>query len=118
VVCSFLLTLHSLTNRDDTGLHKLYLTYPSAPLITDPSRARTLSYAQLKSNLSAHADHNRSISMAGSKEDLVARLEGILKTRALDLAVLEKFGNHAPKEDVQVSESSSPQCWFDEEEYL
>ena len=75
-----------------------------------------LSYAQLKSNLSAHAAHNRSISVVGTKEDLVARLEGILTSRALDLAVLDRFGSHAPKEDVQVFQSSSPSCWSDEDE--
>jgi hypothetical protein len=75
-----------------------------------------LSYAQLKLNLSAHAVHNRSISVAGTKEDLVTRLQGILKTRALDLAVLERFGSHAPKEDTRMYESSTPERWPDEDE--
>lgn len=56
--------------------------------------------------------------MAGTKGDLVVRLEGILKTRALDSAVLERFGAHAPKEDVQVSRSSTPECESDEDEAL
>lgn len=119
VVCSFLFRiLQPLTNRDNEGLDALYLTRPRAPLITDPSRVRALTYAQLKSNLSAHAARNLSISVAGTKEDLIARLEGILRTRALDLAVLDRFGNHAPKEDVQVSRSSSPECWSEEDEEL
>lgn len=75
-----------------------------------------LSYAQLKANLSAHAARNRSISVVGTKEDLVARLEGILRTRALDMAVLERFGSHALKENVQVLQSSTPECWPDEDE--
>ena len=54
--------------------------------------------------------------MVGTKEDLIARLEGILTSRAQDFAVLDRFGRHLLKEDVQVSRSSSPEGWSDEDE--
>lgn len=54
--------------------------------------------------------------MVGTKEDLLARLEAILTSRAQDLAVLDRFGNRGPNEDVQAPQSSSPECWPDEDE--
>lgn len=103
-------------NRDGAELDVHYIAYPSEPLITDPTCARSLSYAQLKSNLSAHAAHNRSISVVGTKEDLAARLEGILQTRALDLAVTRRFGIDALNEYVRLSEKSTRECGSDDDE--
>ena len=71
-----------------------------------------LSYAQLKANLSAR---NRSISMGWNEGRSRRSLGRVLTSRVLDLAVIERFGNHGPEEGLQGSQSSTPRCWPDED---
>ena len=71
---------------------KAYLLQPSSPLITDPEACSTLSCAALRRNLSAHAERNPAIVVGGTKDEMVLRLEGLLRTRKLDLLVRRMIG--------------------------
>ena len=71
---------------------KAYLLHPSSPLITDPEACSTLSCAALRRNLSAHAESNAAIVVGGTKDEMVLRLEGLLRTRKLDLLVRRMIG--------------------------
>ena len=71
---------------------KAYLLYPLSPLITDPEACSTLSCAALRRNLSAHAESNPAIVVGGTKDEMVLRLQGLLRTRKLDLLVRRMIG--------------------------
>ena len=71
---------------------KAYLLQPSSPLITDPEACSTLSCPALRRNLSAHAERNPAIVVGGTKDEMVLRLEGLLRMRNLDLLVRRIFG--------------------------
>jgi len=71
---------------------KAYPPHPFPPLITDPEACSTLSCAALRRNLSAHAESNPAIVVGGTKDEMVLRLEGLLRTRKLDLLVRRMIG--------------------------
>lgn len=68
------------------------LLHPSSPLVADPDACRTLSCAALRRNLSAHTESNRGIVVGGTKDEMVLRLKGSLRTRKLDLLVRSMIG--------------------------
>ncbi|EDQ98670.1 uncharacterized protein LACBIDRAFT_298340 [Laccaria bicolor S238N-H82] len=71
-------------------------TYPlhrCSPLITDQEACSTLSWAALRRNLSAHAESNLAIVVGGTKDEVVLKLEGSLRTRTLDSLVRRMIGN-------------------------
>ncbi|KIJ94986.1 hypothetical protein K443DRAFT_109529, partial [Laccaria amethystina LaAM-08-1] len=74
------------------NIPKAYLLHPSSPLITEPEACSILSCAALRRNLSAHAESNPAIVVGGTKDEMALRLEGLLKTRKLDLLVRRMIG--------------------------
>ncbi|KAK7434240.1 hypothetical protein VKT23_016047 [Stygiomarasmius scandens] len=64
-----------------------YLVHPQPPLITIPAVCTRLSAGALKRNLEAHKAVNSNILASGTREEMKERLEGILKTREVDLVV-------------------------------
>lgn len=70
-------------------LHAQYQLHPVSPMITDPNVCECLSVNALKANLAGHAVFNPSISLSGSKPDLVERLQTILERRDADRVVKE-----------------------------
>ena len=72
---------------DPKDVSKAYLLHPSSPLIIDLEACSTLSCTALRRNLSAHAESNPAIVVGGTKDEMVLRLQGLLRTRKLDLLV-------------------------------
>ena len=89
---SFFLSCDILMLIHPKDIPKAYLLYPSSPLITDPEACSTLSCAALRRNLSAHAESNPAIVVGGTKDEMVLRLEGLLRTRKLDMLVRRMIG--------------------------
>lgn len=71
------------------SLDSMYLVDIQPPLVTDPAICSSLPSAILKQNLIAHAEKNPRITTSGSKAELVARLEDILRRREMDLVVAQ-----------------------------
>jgi hypothetical protein len=74
------------------GIPKAYLLRPSSPLITDPEAGSSLLCTALRHNLSAHVESNPAIVVGGTKDEMVLRLEGLLRMRKLDLLVRRMIG--------------------------
>ena len=77
---------------DPTDILKAYLLRPSSPLITYSEAYSAVSCAALPRNLSAHAESHPTIVVGGIKDEMVLRLEGLLRTRKLDLLVIGVTG--------------------------
>lgn len=67
----------------------MYLVDIQPPLVSDPVVCSSLPSAILKQNLVAHAEKNPAIPTSGSKAELVARLQDILRRREMDLVVAQ-----------------------------
>ena len=65
----------------------MYLVDIEPPLIDCPDECSLLTINSLKKNLAAHAEKNPSISTAGARGDMLARLQEILTRRKMDLIV-------------------------------
>lgn len=59
------------------------------PLAHDPGACATLTEAELRSNLEAHAAHNASLKTSGSRAEMEKRLRKVLERRQRDLVVQE-----------------------------
>jgi hypothetical protein len=82
-----------------------YLIDPVPPLIVDPDLCSRLSLGALERNLAQHATCNPGILTTGKKPEMVKRLEKILKTRKMDLLVMDMvWGNVASSSDSDSSE--------------
>jgi len=68
-------------------MHTKYLLNPPPPLITNPAVCGQLSVAALQRNLAAHAQANTAAVTAGSKEEMIGRLETLLEMRKMDMLV-------------------------------
>ncbi|KAI5122279.1 hypothetical protein M0805_002359 [Coniferiporia weirii] len=66
-----------------------YETNVTAPLIQEPLLCATLSSAELRANLIAHAAKNALISTKGTKDELQKRLRKLLERRRKDVVVRE-----------------------------
>jgi len=83
------------------NLHSKYLVHPSPPLVVNPALCAKLSVTALKRNLAEHAQCNPGIATSGTKAELASRLEGILKTRKMDMIARGMiWGNDADDGDV------------------
>ncbi|RXW18771.1 hypothetical protein EST38_g7084 [Candolleomyces aberdarensis] len=71
------------------NLQSMYLVDVQPPLIDCPDACSSLNVSALKKNLAAHAEKNPSISTAGARGDMIARLQEILTRRKLDLIVAQ-----------------------------
>ena len=67
------------------------LLHLSTLAITDSEAYSTLFCAALRHNLSAHAESNLAIAVGRTKDEMVLRLEGVLRMRKLDLLVRRIF---------------------------
>jgi hypothetical protein len=76
-----------LTFFGASDMHTKYLLNPRPPLITNPQVCAQLSIAALQRNLASHAQVNPAVLAAGSKEEMVARLESLLERRKMDMLV-------------------------------
>ncbi|KAJ6489068.1 hypothetical protein C8R45DRAFT_901995 [Mycena sanguinolenta] len=79
----------SAAERYIDNLASQYLLSIQPPLIANPDIVPELSAAALKRNLAAHAARNSSIVAAGTKQEMAARLTGLLTMRKADLLVRE-----------------------------
>jgi hypothetical protein len=70
-----------------SDMQSKYMINPKPPLIVEPTACASLSVSALRRNLTEHAAFNPSIITSGSKVELVARLQHILKTRKMDVLV-------------------------------
>jgi len=61
-------------------------------LIEEPAECSNLSNAALKYNLAVHSLCNPSIVTSGTREDMMKRLEALLKKRKADMRVLDVLG--------------------------
>jgi hypothetical protein len=95
-------------------LHAQYQLHPISPLITDPTICTHLSLAALKANLAAHAVFNPSISLSGTKSELIGRLREILERREGDRIVKEVVWGYEGEEagvDVEEAEADEGCQW-------
>ena len=68
-------------------LSKEYKLSVKHPFITDPTKCKGLSLAEVKANLEIHGCYKREISGFGKKEDLKGRLKNLLEQRQDDIAL-------------------------------
>ncbi|KZT73548.1 hypothetical protein DAEQUDRAFT_662157 [Daedalea quercina L-15889] len=78
-------------------LDSTYMLHPEPPLVIDPAACMDLSISALRRNLAAHAAYNAQIVQGGSREEMVERLERVLRTREEDLKVREMVWQAAEK---------------------
>lgn len=91
-------------------LHAEYQLYPVFPLLTDPNICTSLSLTSLRANLAAHAVFNPSISLSGTKLDLVKRLSEILERREGDRVVKEVVWGYESEGEISVDEVEKAEC--------
>lgn len=79
-------------------MHTKYLLNPRPPLITNPQVCPQLSIAALQRNLAAHAQANPTVMAAGSKEEMIGRLQELLQMRKMDMLVRDMILGFEPDE--------------------
>lgn len=80
------------------AMHTKYLLNPRPPLITNPQVCPQLSIAALQRNLAAHAQANPTVMAAGSKEEMIGRLQELLQMRKMDMLVRDMILGFEPDE--------------------
>ena len=70
-----------------TDIPRVCLLHLSTLVITDSEARSTLFCAALRRNLPAHAESNLAIAVGGTKDEIVLRLEEVLRMRKLDLLI-------------------------------
>ena len=83
-------------------MHQRYLLHPAPPLITDSSACADLSAFALRRNLAAHAEYDDRIVVGGTRDEMMERLERLLRMREEDMKVREMVWRTVDKAGVGV----------------